>query len=89
MLVLHRRVEDKVYIGEGENLITVTVVKIERGKVVLGFTAPRHIPIARDDMIRAKPGENSTLPIPTSKNGRPPLTLYDELPDEEDSDLDY
>jgi carbon storage regulator len=50
MLVLTRKVEQKIYIGDN---ICLTVVEIDRGKVRLGIEAPRSIAIARDDVAKA------------------------------------
>lgn len=50
MLVLTRKVEQKIYIGDN---ICLTVVEIDRGKVRLGIEAPRSIAIARDDVVKA------------------------------------
>jgi len=44
MLVLTRRIGQKVHIGDG---ITVTVVSTGRGRVQLGIDAPREISVLR------------------------------------------
>ena len=44
MLVLTRRIGQKVHIGDG---ITVTVVSTGRGRVQLGIEAPREISVRR------------------------------------------
>ena len=44
MLVLTRRIGQKVHIGDG---ITVTVVSTGRGRVQLGIDAPREISVRR------------------------------------------
>lgn len=48
MLVLSRKIGESVHIGGG---IVVTVVDVRRdGKVRLGFTAPREIPVVRTEV---------------------------------------
>lgn len=49
MLVLSRRVGEKVVIDEKT---TVTVVSVKNGTVRLGFEAPRDVPIVRDNARR-------------------------------------
>ena len=44
MLVLSRKVGEEIAIGEN---VTVEVVRIGRGNVRLGITAPRRVPIRR------------------------------------------
>ncbi len=48
MLVLDRRENQSIFIGEN---ITVTVVEIRKDKVRIGITAPREVAIHRDDII--------------------------------------
>ncbi len=48
MLVLSRKVHEKVVIDGG---IVVTVVKIEGGQVRLGFEAPGHIKVFRQEIL--------------------------------------
>lgn len=48
MLVLSRKYGEKIMIG---NDIEITVVEIDRGKVRLGITAPRQMPIMRTELI--------------------------------------
>ena len=43
MLVLSRKLGEKIYIGEN---ICITVVDIDRGKIRLGIEAPRDVPIS-------------------------------------------
>jgi carbon storage regulator len=47
MLVLTRKLLEKVYIGEQ---ICVTVVRLEGGQVRLGIDAPREIPVLRAEL---------------------------------------
>lgn len=54
MLVLTRKVGDKIWIGDD---ICLTVVQVERGKVRLGIEAPRSVAIRRAELPAA--AENS------------------------------
>ncbi len=47
MLVLTRRLMEKLYIGDE---ICVTVVRLEGGQVRLGIEAPRNVPIVRAEL---------------------------------------
>jgi carbon storage regulator len=52
MLVLTRKLMEKLYIGDD---ICVTVVRLEGGQVRLGIDAPRQIAVVRAEL-RADPG---------------------------------
>jgi carbon storage regulator len=54
MLVLSRKLGEKIYISEN---ICITVVDIDRGKIRLGIEAPREVPIFRKELLplTAKP----------------------------------
>ena len=47
MLVLSRRERESVYIGEGPDRIEVCVAEIQKGRVLLGITAPAETRISR------------------------------------------
>ncbi len=51
MLILSRKLNEKILIGGG---ITVTVVEIKGGKVRLGFVAPEGVKILRDELKEKK-----------------------------------
>jgi carbon storage regulator len=51
MLVLSRKLGEKIYISEN---ICITVVDIDRGKIRLGIEAPRDVPIFRQELLQAK-----------------------------------
>jgi carbon storage regulator len=51
MLVLSRKLGEKIYIGEN---IVITVVDIDRGKIRLGIEAPRDISIYRQELLPLK-----------------------------------
>jgi carbon storage regulator len=56
MLVLSRKLGEKIQIGED---ISITVVDIDRGKIRLGIEAPREVPIFRQELLPL--GVSSTL----------------------------
>jgi carbon storage regulator len=47
MLVLSRKVGEKVFIGEN---ISVTIVRIAQGVVRIGIDAPENLPIVREEI---------------------------------------
>jgi carbon storage regulator len=54
MLVLSRKLGEKIYIGDN---ICITVVDIDRGKIRLGIEAPRDVPIYRQELLPLKSAE--------------------------------
>ena len=59
MLVLSRKLGEKIYIGEN---ICITVVDIDRGKIRLGIEAPRDVPIFRQELLPLKGAEPAVPP---------------------------
>lgn len=55
MLVISRRLGEKIFIGEN---IVLTVVDIDRGKIRLGIEAPRSVSIFREELLK----EGGSLP---------------------------
>ena len=55
MLILHRRLDEKIIIGNG--LVTITVTEIGNDHVRLGFEAPRELLIYREEIQRRIEGE--------------------------------
>jgi len=55
MLVLSRKLGEKIFIGEN---ICITVVDIDRGKIRIGIEAPRDVPSTAKSSCRwpSKPG---------------------------------
>lgn len=54
MLVLTRRIGERILIGDD---IWVTLVEIDRGRIRLGFEAPREVPIWREELLAPKEEE--------------------------------
>lgn len=52
MLVLSRKLGEKIFIGDN---ICITVVDIDRGKIRLGIEAPRDVPIYRQEPVPPAP----------------------------------
>ncbi len=55
VLVLSRRIGEKIVIGDG---IVVTVVEVHRDSVRLGVDAPRSVPVNRAELVKAVSEEN-------------------------------
>jgi carbon storage regulator len=64
MLVLSRKLGEKIYIGDN---ICITVVDIDRGKIRLGIEAPRDVPIYRQELLPLKNGDPN-VPNPSSSS---------------------
>lgn len=66
MLVLTRKLMEKLYIGDD---VCVTIVRIEGGQVRLGIEAPREVPVIRAELV--------SMPEPAEGLGpyRGPTTL--------------
>lgn len=60
MLVLSRKLGEKIFIGEN---ICITVVDIDRGKIRLGIEAPRDVPIYRQELLPLQ-GQPAKEPAP-------------------------
>ena len=59
MLVLARRLGEKIVIGNG---ITVTVLAAQGGRVKLGFTGPAEIPIHREEVQQKIDNQDTVRP---------------------------
>lgn len=53
MLVLSRKKNESIVIGEGANAITLVVVEIRGDKVRLGIEAPKDVPVHRQEVYDA------------------------------------
>ncbi len=69
MLVLTRKLMEKLYIGDN---ICVTVVRVDGGQVRLGIEAPREVSVVRAELLSSRAphllppaplGAESTLPV--------------------------
>jgi carbon storage regulator len=58
MLVLSRKLGEKIFIGEN---ICITVVDIDRGKIRIGIEAPRDVPIYRQELLPLAQQTGSTM----------------------------
>jgi carbon storage regulator len=74
MLVLTRKLMEKLYIGDN---VCVTVVRLEGGQVRLGIDAPRDVAVVRAELLDGRPPmpriheEQSGNPPPLSLRTRP------------------
>jgi carbon storage regulator len=68
MLVLTRKLMEKLYIGDE---ICVTVVRLEGGQVRLGIDAPRHIPVVRAELTESRKASRSSRAIGASSAHNP------------------
>ncbi|HAN97716.1 MAG TPA: transcriptional regulator [Planctomycetaceae bacterium] len=51
MLILSRKQNERIVIGEGKDAVVLMVVDLQHGKVRLGIEAPRETPIVREELI--------------------------------------
>ena len=67
MLVLSRKLGEKIFIGDN---ICITVVDIDRGKIRLGIEAPREVAIYRQELLPAgaTPGSIPVKPVAAATN---------------------
>ena len=71
MLVLTRKLMEKLYIGDA---ICVTVVRLEGGQVRLGIEAPREIAVVRAELREQRRGVAAAAEIPAAAAGPAPVT---------------
>ncbi|MBO8167957.1 MAG: carbon storage regulator CsrA [Thermoanaerobacteraceae bacterium] len=55
MLILTRKVDDGIVIGDN---IKISVIAIEGSRVKLGISAPKNMPILREEIVEAVKQEN-------------------------------
>ena len=72
MLVLRRKLGEKIYIGEN---ICITVVDIDRGKIRLGIEAPRDIPIYRQELLPLQQQQQHGSQVQHTPKPDTPVTL--------------
>lgn len=54
MLVLSRRVDERIFVGEGPDMVVIQVTEIRGDKVKIGIQAPDGVEIDREEVRRAK-----------------------------------
>ena len=64
MLVLSRKVGEKILIGDS---ISVTVVRVAQGTVRIGVEAPQELPIVREE-IKGRLAEESKKKTPVARS---------------------
>jgi carbon storage regulator len=75
MLILTRRPGESVMIGDD---ITITVLAIRGNQLSLGFTAPRHIAVHREEVYRRIQAERTS--VSSGASGNFPLRLLEPSP---------
>ncbi len=68
MLVLSRKVGERIWIGEN---ISVTVVRITGGGVRLGIEAPAELPVVREELKVRMEAEDGEGQEPSTVNTQP------------------
>lgn len=66
MLVLTRKVGERIHIGDG---IVVTVVRIQNDKVRIGIEAPTEVPIHREEVYRRVHAGQAGSPMAATVSG--------------------
>ncbi len=51
MLVLSRKMGERIVIGTGPDAVTITVVRIDANKVRIGIQAPRDVIVLRSELV--------------------------------------
>lgn len=68
MLVLSRKVGERIFIGEN---ISVTIVRVAQGVVRLGVEAPAHLPIVREEIRKVDTASDTVVSgLPDAKSWR-------------------
>ncbi len=70
MLVLSRKVGERIWIGEH---ISVTVVRVTGGGVRIGIEAPAELPVVREELKKKIQQEESTKSSETTEPSSQPL----------------
>lgn len=72
MLVLSRNVEETIHIRNKQtgDMTLLKVVRVDRGRVRLGFEAPEHIEILRTKLIEDKAVPQSSMTTVANASGR-------------------
>lgn len=51
MLVLSRKLGERIMIGTGADQVVLTIVEIDRGKIRIGIEAPKDVVIMREELL--------------------------------------
>jgi carbon storage regulator len=54
MLILGRKVDQAILIGEGDQQVRVLIVRIRGDEVRIGIDAPKEVPIVREELEEPK-----------------------------------
>jgi carbon storage regulator len=68
MLILTRRIGEKVFIGDD---VEIMVVGLSRGQVRVGINAPRSVPVHREEVYERIRQAESCAPGPRLSNSLP------------------
>ena len=85
MLVLTRKIGEKIQIGEN---IFITVVDIDRSKIKLGVDAPREVSVYRTELL-TKPITIAPTPRPATFMGRPVVETLSNLVSADAGDITF
>lgn len=50
MLILTRKMGQNIFIGEGDMLVTITILGVQGGQVRIGIDAPQEIKVHREEI---------------------------------------
>ena len=59
MLVLSRKRNQVIVIGDGPDAVRLTVLGTKRGQISLGIEAPRELPIYREELLTSPSGPDA------------------------------
>lgn len=57
MLVLSRKLGERIFLSDGEKNIVITVVQVKGDKIRLGISSPRSVTIHREEVYREIHGD--------------------------------
>jgi carbon storage regulator len=74
MLVLTRRISEKLIIGEN---VEITIVRIDGGQVRIGINAPKDVPIRRAELAEFSESEKTKArkPAPAAKKSKEDMPM--------------
>ena len=62
MLVLRRKIGEKVVVSSSAGSSIITVLAVERGRVKLGIDAPSDVSVAREELLSVQHEEDASTP---------------------------